>query len=595
MAYQSRYRRRRRRRNSHYGVLAALILLIVLAIPVGIKVVKSVIGGSVGTANQAVFQVYNSKALIGKEIVDLGGAAPFIDQSGSTVIPLRALSQGLGIADDQVGWEQVTKTVQIKQKKNTIRVQVGSKTLRINDESREMSTAPVMVDGTTYVPVRDICEAFSWKVGFVGPEQGHMIVVSKSKKDLAEDAVKAAAAEALTVLGPSRQQLMDGSVLMRVDSDKLYMNDKSESMKDQNKKTNSVIEVENVRYVPLEAAMATLGGKAEYDGKTKWTVQYQDLESTVTEDGKATVSKKHIKGDGISAYRDTDKNRFYVSAQLFGAMIGKTYSDLGEGAFAYTSQLLDGFDSQKAYLISFSSKLSTAVEVNVPEADVYVALTFDDGPTGKTKDFSNGLTVELLDGLKERGVHATFFMCGYRLKDFNSHCARYLAEGHELGNHTMNHPSSTLTGLTADGIREEVDSNSTLIEQYCGQKPTVMRPVGGAVNDDVRAVMKELGLPIINWDVDTLDWKKRDAESVKTNLLNMVHDGSIVLMHDMYPTTVHGVLAAIDELQKREDKTYAFVTVSELAAIKGVTLEPGVVYNKIDTSMASSTDDTTAS
>ena len=162
MAYQSRYRRRRRRRNSHYGVLAALILLIVLAIPVGIKVVKSVIGGSVGTANQAVFQVYNSKALIGKVIVDLGGAAPFIDQSGSTVIPLRALSQGLGIADDQVGWEQVTNTVQIKQKKNTIRVQVGSKTLRINDESREMSTAPVMVDGTTYVPVRDICEAFSW-------------------------------------------------------------------------------------------------------------------------------------------------------------------------------------------------------------------------------------------------------------------------------------------------------------------------------------------------------------------------------------------------------------------------------------------------
>ena len=160
--------------------------------------------------------------------------------------------------------------------------------------------------------------------------------------------------------------------------------------------------------------------------------------------------------------------------------------------------------------------LTQAIGGDIPDADVYVALTFDDGPTGSTTEYPNGMTSYLLDGLKERGAHATFFMCGYRLKDFNSHCSRYLAEGHELGNHTMNHPMEMLPALSEEGIREEVESNSQLIEQYCGARPTVMRPVGGAYDEKVQAVMKELGLPIINWEVDTLDWKtKTNPDSVK--------------------------------------------------------------------------------
>ena len=147
----------------------------------------------------------------------------------------------------------------------------------------------------------------------------------------------------------------------------------------------------------------------------------------------------------------------------------------------------------------------------------------------------------------------------------------------------MNHPMEMLPALSEEGIREEVESNSQLIEQYCGARPTVMRPVGGAYDEKVQAVMKELGLPIINWEVDTLDWKtKTNPDSVKQNILDQVHDGSIVLMHDLYTGTIEGVLAAIDELQSRTDKTYAFVTVSELAAVKGVTLEPGQVYTNIE-------------
>lgn len=208
-------------------------------------------------------------------------------------------------------------------------------------------------------------------------------------------------------------------------------------------------------------------------------------------------------------------------------------------------------------------------ESALPKGDKYIAITFDDGPTGN----EDGRTERLLDGLKERGAHATFFLCGYRVKDFNSMMNRYLAEGHEVGNHTMDHKN--LTTEVCDGGLQQVGSNNDLIQSYTGQKPTVMRPTGGACDAEVQAAMKQLGMPIIQWNLDTLDWKYRDASAVKARIVEGAQDGSIVLEHDLYETTVEGVLAAIDELQPQG---YAFVTVSELAKIKGVTLEPGVVY-----------------
>lgn len=205
---------------------------------------------------------------------------------------------------------------------------------------------------------------------------------------------------------------------------------------------------------------------------------------------------------------------------------------------------------------------------SLPEGDKYIALTFDDGPTGN----DNGLTVELLDALKERGVHATFFLCGYRVKDYNSMMDRYLAEGHEVGNHTMDH--EILTNLSS-GVYDQISSNNKLIKKYMGERPTLLRPPGGAYNDEVKSIAKKLKQPIILWDLDTLDWKTRNAESVKNAILDSAEDGDIVLEHDLYDTTVEGVLDAIDELQ---DEGFVFVTVSELATIKGVELKPGHVY-----------------
>lgn len=589
MSYQSAYRsayrpyrrRRRRRRNSHYGVLIALILVVVIAVPVAFHIVKGISGAIFGgDQNQLVYQVDNTRAWQDGKAVDLGAAAPYRNTSGVVYVSMSSLCDNLGM---ELTWDEASKTASTQFKQDKISIQAGSTTLRFNEENKTMAAAPEVKDGVVFAPVRDICEAFSWQVGELGADQGDLVVVSQSKKELDEKRLGKIAEKALKVLGPSEQQVTAGSIIMRTDSDKLVADGENRQMtEEEGKRGTAAIEVDGTRYVPLKAAITALGGSASFDGKSEWTVEYNGIQSTVQSNGKAKVDGDRIRGDGIEVYQDEESGKFYVSAELFAALTGKDYTDLGEGAYAFTNMPLDGFDSQKAYLSSMESGLTQAVGADIPEADVYVALTFDDGPTGSKDGYPDGMTATLLDGLKERGAHATFFMCGYRLKDFHSHCARYLAEGHELGNHTMNHPMQMLPAMSEEEIREEVESNSQLIEQYCGERPTVMRPVGGAYDDKVKAVMKELGLPIINWDVDTLDWKtKTDPVSVKNNIINQVEDGSVVLMHDLYSGTIEGVLAAIDELQSRTDKTYAFVTVSELAAVKGISLEPGQVYTKI--------------
>lgn len=585
--YRSRNRHRRRRRNSHYGVLVALILLIVIAIPVTIYLFKTVAGAVFsGEATEMVYQLQNPRAFAGDKVVDLGSEIPYKDENGNVMTSVQSLSDQMGL---QFEWEQVSKTATLNHKKDTVRVQADNATLRLNDTTAEMKTAPKLVDSVLYIPVRDVCSALGWQENELAAEQGDLVIVSRTKKTLDDKKIGKIAEKALAALGPAQSQVLDGSIILRVGSDKLILSGASRQMKrDSQANAISVVEKDGVRFIPLKPAITALDGTAEYDGKRDWTISCLGVDSTVDNEGRAKVSGKRVKGDHFEAYRDADSEAFYVSVPLFGALLAKNYTDLGDGSMALTNMPLDGYDSQKAYLGTLESGLTDAAPtVDVPEADVYVALTFDDGPTGATSDYPDGYTSMLLDELKKRNVHATFFMCGYRIKDFNNHMKRYLEEGHELGNHTMDHPNEHLTGLDAASIREQVESNSELIESYTGQKPTVMRPVGGGVNDDVKEQMKELGLPIINWSVDTLDWKTRtDSESVKNHILEEVEDGSIVLMHDIWEGTFPGVLAAIDELQSRTDKTYAFVTVSELAAIHNITLEPGTVYDDLSTETA---------
>ena len=208
MSYQSAYRsayrpyrrRRRRRRNSHYGVLIALILVVVIAVPVAFHIVKGISGAIFGgDQNQLVYQVDNTRAWQDGKAVDLGAAAPYRNTSGVVYVSMSSLCDNLGM---ELTWDEASKTASTQFKQDKISIQAGSTTLRFNEENKTMAAAPEVTDGVVFAPVRDICEAFSWQVGELGADQGDLVVVSQSKKELDEKRLGKIAEKALKVLGP---------------------------------------------------------------------------------------------------------------------------------------------------------------------------------------------------------------------------------------------------------------------------------------------------------------------------------------------------------------------------------------------------------
>ncbi len=196
----------------------------------------------------------------------------------------------------------------------------------------------------------------------------------------------------------------------------------------------------------------------------------------------------------------------------------------------------------------------------------YIALTFDDGPSG-------ALTEQLLDGLRQRNARATFFLCGYRMDQYPSALNRYLEEGHELGVHSTVH--TDLTKLTPREVRQDMAQTAGKIRELTGISPVVMRPPGGAYDETVCREAGAEGMSVILWSVDPRDWASHDAGAVLHTTVREAGDGDIILMHDLSKSSVEAALRLVDML---EEKGYCFVTVSELATLRGRELEPGNVY-----------------
>ena len=191
-----------------------------------------------------------------------------------------------------------------------------------------------------------------------------------------------------------------------------------------------------------------------------------------------------------------------------------------------------------------------------------LAITFDDGP-GK-------YTGELLDGLAERGIHATFFVNGVNAAGWPETLQRIVRDGHQLANPTYNHKN--LNTCSVRTVQTEIDSVQTLIAAAGGDENAYIRAPYGNANKTVRSVVKA---PLIYWSVDPEDWKYRDSETVRKNIEAGVFDGAIILVHDIYKTSVDGALAAIDDLMA---EGYEFVTVRDLLLRRGVAPEAAVVY-----------------
>ena len=198
----------------------------------------------------------------------------------------------------------------------------------------------------------------------------------------------------------------------------------------------------------------------------------------------------------------------------------------------------------------------------------YVALTFDDGPSG-------ALTEELLEGLRQRNARATFFLCGYRMEQFPDLMAQYLADGHELGVHSTVH--TDLTKLTPEELHQDMGETARQIEERAGVRPVLMRPPGGAYDEAVLREAREEGLSVILWSVDPRDWATHDAAAVLKTMARNTGGGDVILMHDLSHSSVTAALRLVDQLQQQG---YCFVTVSELARLTGTELAPGAVYER---------------
>lgn len=193
-----------------------------------------------------------------------------------------------------------------------------------------------------------------------------------------------------------------------------------------------------------------------------------------------------------------------------------------------------------------------------------VALTFDDGPVADTR--------RLLRTLNDRGVRATFFMVGQNVQA-NPSIARDIARaGNQIGNHSWNH--ADLTRLSAAGVSSQFSRTDAAIKKATGVKPTTVRPPYGANNATVRRVAAR---PLVNWSIDTLDWKYRDTARLIRVVNSQTRPGDIVLMHDIHRTTVSAVPSIIQGLKARG---FHFVTVDQLFAPAKLTAGKVVYSNR---------------
>lgn len=202
-------------------------------------------------------------------------------------------------------------------------------------------------------------------------------------------------------------------------------------------------------------------------------------------------------------------------------------------------------------------------DVKGDEDTPVIALTFDDGPF-------TPVTNRIVDVLLEYNAGATFFVVGSRIDMYSDTLKRVYESGFEVASHTWSHKN--LNGLSPEEVLKELDDTREKLNACVPVGDVLLRPPYGSANESVRELA---GTPLINWSLDSEDWKSRDADTVIQHVLSTVKDGDIILMHDLYECTAGAVEYLVPELIARG---YRLVSVSELFRCKGIPLEEGILY-----------------
>lgn len=187
-----------------------------------------------------------------------------------------------------------------------------------------------------------------------------------------------------------------------------------------------------------------------------------------------------------------------------------------------------------------------------------VALTFDDGPDTR-------FTPKVLDALKASQVKATFFVLGVQANAHPDIIRRIVKEGHVIGNHSYSH--ANLPKLTADKFQSQIISTESVLQGLIGYAPKLIRPPYGAINEEQVRWIADHHYLIVNWNVDSLDWKSLNSDQVLNNIMQQTKPGSIILQHSGGADSqdLSGTVQALGPLiSKLKAAGYTFVTVPEL-------------------------------
>ena len=195
-----------------------------------------------------------------------------------------------------------------------------------------------------------------------------------------------------------------------------------------------------------------------------------------------------------------------------------------------------------------------------------IAFTFDDGP-------SYIGTNKLLDNLDKYNARVTFFVLGSRVNNYKDTLTKAYKMGNTIGSHTYSH--SNLLKLDNYSVMDEIKKTNEAIKNITGSETIYLRPPYGNINSDIKNISN---MYTILWDLDTEDWKYKDKDRIADYIVNNAHDGAIVLLHDLYETSVDGALLAMERLEK---EGYAFVTIDEMIKIKDIQLDINKNYYQL--------------
>lgn len=202
--------------------------------------------------------------------------------------------------------------------------------------------------------------------------------------------------------------------------------------------------------------------------------------------------------------------------------------------------------------LTLASCTEIIANFKAPEADKYVALTFDDGPH-LTR------TPEILDILKKEKIHATFFVIGNRAKTYPDIVTREANEGNEVGNHTWAHKS--LTKQSRVNALRDLKKTSELISALTHKPCNFVRPPYGHTNKSVKNLLHSQGWYQVMWDSDSRDWEDKNPQHILWRVMNSIKPGCIILFHDIHP----GAAKALPTIIKAyKANGYKFVTMSEM-------------------------------